>query len=946
MGETAFISGGSGFLGTYLTAELLEAGCDKAYILMRGESGEACAHRLQSLWWRWPELCSRIGRDIVPVAGDITEENLGLDAEAYESLAREVNLVVHAAAEIGVNETVERFGDVNVTGTLNMLMFAYAAQRAGGLSRFVHISTAYVAGTRGGLVTEDDLSEIESTQFNSLYEQTKHAAELLVRDAGATLPTSIVRPAQIVGDSVTGFAATFNTMYYPLKLYLKGSLPVIPASPSMRVNMVPVDYVARLAARAALGPQAVGKTFHAVMPTQLQPTVGELLAFVRTWAKENLGFDPGAAFFAPVPGASAAGRARNLASSASAKRKGPLQNMLALAPYFTEDRTYATTNTESLMGPEAPRWQDYLPALLEYATRKGFLNHTSRTVFEQALVRMTSRKASIDYYDASASGMRKTSGADVKADIVHVARTLRSRGVNAGDRVALVGVNSTRYFIADAAIGLVGATSVPLYYTSPVADVVDLVKRSHAVFAFVGTEKLARELPEALDAPLVSLLDESFEGVESWADFIGSGEGMVGGEGEASGNQETGGEGNVDWLPPSYGDIATIRYTSGTTGKPKGVMFDHAQLRWMGETMPSLLDWKTRNSKMRYLSFLPMSHVVEGILVAYAPYYMLTDIEMYFLNDFPLLVETLPKVRPTLFFSVPRFYEKLWDQFATSDAGKRYLAMDDGPAKRALARVARAVLLRKAGLDKCRQLIVGSAPVSMELLESFRDLGIEIHNAYGVTEAPLIALSRLGENELGSVGALLPDTRARISDEGEIFVAGPQVTAGYDGQGGCLDEDGFFATGDFGSWSAAGNLVIGGRKKELVVTSYGKNVSPEKVETLLKSIPGVSEALLVGEGRPYVSALMWLEDDSSAFDGEALDQLVRLKNTELSHPEQAKRWAVMDEQLSIANGDLTPNLKLRRSDVAKRLEASIDALYADNPVAEGMPGALHVGREG
>ncbi len=927
MSETAFISGGSGFLGTYIVEELLEAGCTPVYVLMRGETDEACAQRLKSLWWHKSELCSRIGHEVQPVAGDITREGLGLAPERYAKLAAETTLVIHAAAEIGVNETAARFGDVNVTGTMNMLLFADAVRRAGGLNRFVHISTAYVAGTREGFIAEDSLPELGENQFNSLYERTKHAGELLVHEAGAVLPVSIVRPAQIVGDSVTGFAAAFNTMYYPLKLYLKGKLPVVPTSSSLRVNMVPVDYVARLAVQAAFDQQAVGKTFHAVTPTDLQPTVGELIGFVRTWAQKNLAYDPGAAVFAPIPGASAAGRARNLSLSSSVKRKGSLQNMLALAPYFAEDRVFETANSDALMGSAVPNWRDYVPKLLAYATQKGFLNHTGRTVFEQALVRMTSRKALIDYFDVSASGMHKIAGADVKAAIEAAAQALLAHGVKPGDRVVLVGVNSTRYFVADAAIGLVGATSVPLYYTSPAADVIKLANRSGAVLAFIGTEKLARELPSALDIPLVSLADKQFEGLESWDAFL---------ERKADGSA---------WQPVSYDDIATIRYTSGTTGKPKGVMFNHAQLSWMGETMPSLLDWKTRNSKMRYLSFLPMSHVVEGILVAYAPYYMLTDIEMYFLNDFSLLAETLPKVRPTLFFSVPRFYEKLWDQFATSDIGKRYLAMPNGPAKRAFARVARAGLLRKAGLDKCRQLIVGSAPVSMELLESFRGLGIEIHNAYGVTEAPLIALSRLGENELGSVGALLPDTRVRLNEDGEILVAGPQVTAGYDGQGSCLDEEGFFATGDFGSRSARGNLVIGGRKKELLVTSYGKNVSPEKVETLLKSIPGVSEALLVGDGRPYVTALMWLEDDATEFSREELDRLVRLKNTQLSHPEQVKRWAVMNGKLSIAQGDLTPNLKLRRSDVAGRLQSTIEALYGEKPMKACVPGALHVGYE-
>ena len=491
--------------------------------------------------------------------------------------------------------------------------------------------------------------------------------------------------------------------------------------------------------------------------------------------------------------------------------------------------------------------------------------------------------------------------------------------------MALVGFNSTRYFVADAAVGLAGATSVPLYYTSPAAGIADLVAKSQATLVFVGMKKLLAELPGMLDVPVVSLLGPA-EGATTWEDFLAA----------ASPAAQ---------LPAVAPDaLATIRYTSGTTGEPKGVTFTQHQLRWMGAVMPSLLDWRTRNGKLRYLSFLPMSHVVEGILVAYAPYYILSDIEMYYLNDFGMLAETLPKVRPTLFFSVPRFYEKVWNEFEASSAGQRYLSMPEGPAKRAFARVAKYGLLRKAGLDQCRQLIVGSAPVSMELLENYRSLGIEIHNAYGVTEAPLIALSRLGENELGSVGRLLPETRAEIGPDREIKVAGPQVTSGYDGRESCLDEEGFFATGDFGSWSEAGNLVIGGRKKEFIVTSYGKNISPEKVETLLKGIPGVSEALLVGEGRPFVAALLWLEDEArAAFDGAALDAAVLARNAELSHPEQVKRWVVMDKSLSVSAGELTPNLKLRRSTVAQRNAQAIEQLYGTEFLQ--LPGVLHVGAQ-
>ena len=216
----------------------------------------------------------------------------------------------------------------------------------------------------------------------------------------------------------------------------------------------------------------------------------------------------------------------------------------------------------------------------------------------------------------------------------------------------------------------------------------------------------------------------------------------------------------------------------------------------------------------------------------------------------------------------------------------------------------------------------------MELLESFRSLGVEIHNAFGVTEAPLITLSRLGSNELGSVGALLPNTEARIGDDGQVYIRGPQVTRGYDGvPEPAVDADGWFCTGDLAHLSEAGNLVLNGRKKEILVTSYGKNIAPQKVEVLLKGIDGVSEAMVVADGKPFVTALIWLEDDAEGCDFAVLDSAVIGVNERLSHPEQVKRWIVAARPLSLADGELTPNLKVRRNVVAEARAPLVEALY-------------------
>ncbi len=344
-------------------------------------------------------------------------------------------------------------------------------------------------------------------------------------------------------------------------------------------------------------------------------------------------------------------------------------------------------------------------------------------------------------------------------------------GVGPGTRVAIVGSNSTRYLVVDVAIGLVGGVSVPLYPTTPPADLDDVLRRSRAEVLFVGASSVMERLDElSTQLPVVSFCrDEppADRDVIGWTTFLASGEGAAA----------------PDCAPIGPEDLATIRYTSGTTGPPKGVAFTHAQLRWMAETMASLVPWSVRMRPVRYLSFLPMNHVVEGILGTYSAYDLPASVEVTFLEDFRRVASTLPTVRPTVFFSVPRLYQKVWEGLGDSPIGRRYQQMREGPLRRALRPAVRRTVLRRAGLDRCAQLLAGSAPIDDQLLTSFRELGVEIHNAYGLTESPLVALNRLGRNRIGTVGEPLPQTQIRIAGDGEVLVRGPQVTAGYVGRG-------------------------------------------------------------------------------------------------------------------------------------------------------------------
>ena len=230
------------------------------------------------------------------------------------------------------------------------------------------------------------------------------------------------------------------------------------------------------------------------------------------------------------------------------------------------------------------------------------------------------------------------------------------------------------------------------------------------------------------------------------------------------------------------------------------------------------------------------------------------------------------------------------------------------------------------------QLAVGSAVASEDLLLNFRELGIEIHNAYGLTEAPLVTLEPRRRQPHRHGRQPLARTEVRIAEDGEVLVRGPQVTAGYfEADAPSPVQDGWLHTGDLGRLTADGYLVLEGRKKELFKTSYGKYVQPAKVEALLRDIPGIAETMLVGEGRPYCVALLWIIDPDDAPSQAAISQAMADLSRGLSHPEQVKRWAVLRNDLSIERGDLTANLKLKRQAVGVRLQGLIEALYDGAP---------------
>jgi len=917
-------------MGARIASRLVNETSHDIIALVRAAKREDAARRLSRSWYDWPELNHALssGRARV-VRGDVSLLRLGLDECEYERLVHTVTHIIHTAADLRLNASIDELRKVNVQGTAHVLDIARDIHSDHGLSRFSHVSTAYVAGGRTGKVPEDSLDD--SFGFYSKYELSKYEGEKLVQQAKRDLPVSVFRPGQVVGDSRTGEIKTFNTLYFPLKLYLTRKPVILPVNSMMKVNIVPVDYVVEAIVRLTFLPEAAGLNFHLVIPPEKLPSAGQLISFLRTWAKTRMNLKLPRPVYMPMPVPAA--RARYKAEEAIRREGGSvLYDLLAIIPYFRERRHFLRDNVDRLLGFCDYNWKESFAAMMEYAVSHGFMHRSERTVHEQVLFRLRSRSIPVSYYDVADNRIEKHDAATIRKDILSAAASLLNMGISRGDRIALLGPNSTKYLILDIAVGLIGAVTVPLYNTSPPSEIDEILSLSSAKLFFLGNIDVLRRFNELKnDTPVVSFCKtapESIPGrnIMSWSDFISRGAGL---EAPAS-------------SPVCFNDLATNRDTSGTTGQVKGVSFDHQSLRWMAETTCSMMNaWRALNGHVSYVSYLPMNHVVEGILANYSVYYVPSPMHIYFVEKIDHLPSVLRQVRPDIFFSVPRLYERIWESLMKTRLGKKYTVMGDGRLKRILATILGRAILRKSGLDRCQQLIVGSAPVSELLLSGFQRMGIDIYNGYGLTEAPLVTVNRLGRNRIETVGEPVPGTTIAIADDGEILVKGPQVACGYLNGDSCSQfENSLLHTGDLGYMTEGSSLVLNGRKKDVIVTSYGKNIYPGKIESMLKAVPGVAEALVTGEGRPFCAAVLWVSPDNDGKSGQLyMEREIRIINGHLSHPEQIKRWAIIPGDVTIDDGELTASLKLKRSEVTKRLNGLIDALYAGDTVvhfAEGI----------
>ncbi len=550
---------------------------------------------------------------------------------------------------------------------------------------------------------------------------------------------------------------------------------------------------------------------------------------------------------------------------------------------------------------------------------------------------------------------------ELRQSVREIAKGLVALGVERGHRVSILSNTRPEWTVVDLAILCAGATVAPIYHTNSPDECRYVLQHSDAHAVFVEDSDQLSKIEQvrgdcqALEH-VISIEDIGGRGYMSLRALKDAG---------ASISDEQLDERIASVLPT---DVATLVYTSGTTGPPKGCMLTHANLIATMSMYEHQLDLRGAVVFM----FLPLAHSLARVTQMVA-----IDIGAtiaYWERDPARLLENLAEVKPTHFPSVPRVFEKI---YTAAEAGLE----EQKRVKRAVAHWAFATgrearrreqsgrrqgrlfrrryeLAEKLVLSKVKALfggelklaLTGAAPIAQDVLEFFDSAGIPVLEGYGMTESCAAStLNTESERRFGSVGKPLPGTRVRVDDDGELLMWGPHVFAGYFKDPDATSStmvDGWLRTGDLGRVDDDGFVHVTGRKKEIIITSSGKNITPSNIENTLKENRWISEAMVVGDNRPYLVALITLDREEAPKLAEKLgvdadpasmagNELVRAQiqaavdetNSHFARIEQIKRFAILDDELSQARGELTPTLKVKRKVVHERYADVINSLY-------------------
>jgi long-subunit acyl-CoA synthetase (AMP-forming) len=499
---------------------------------------------------------------------------------------------------------------------------------------------------------------------------------------------------------------------------------------------------------------------------------------------------------------------------------------------------------------------------------------------------------------------------DYAARVRRFAEGLHALGLRRGDTLALLLRNRPEFHLLDVAALHLGAVPFSIYATSAPEQMRFILRDAGARIA-VTEQSLSDRL-------------EAAGGVEHLV-VVDDGDGLRELEERRSPDLDF----DASWRAVDGDDLLTLIYTSGTTGPPKGVELTHDNL--LGAWRGMHAAWRRPQEPGRLISYLPSAHIADRFSSHYLS--LLFGHAITCCRDPREVARLLPEVRPTVFAGVPRIWQKM------------KAAVEPGlPAVPAvLEPEARAAILARLGLDRCEVAVCAAAPVPVEVLGFFIDLGLPLCELYGLSETSAVATANpMDAPRLGTVGTPVPGAELRLAEDGEILLRGPMVMRGYrnrpDKTVEAIDADGWLHTGDVGVLDDDGYLRIVDRKKELIINAAGKNMSPANIEAAIKGASSlISQACVIGDARPYNVALLTLDPEASAATaaqgGEAavraeVAAAVDRANARLSRVEQIKRYELLEDDWLPGGPELTPTMKLKRRAIAAGYAARIERLYA------------------
>jgi long-chain acyl-CoA synthetase len=557
-----------------------------------------------------------------------------------------------------------------------------------------------------------------------------------------------------------------------------------------------------------------------------------------------------------------------------------------------------------------------------------------------------------------ALGWAPISSAEIYRGVVSVARMLESWGIRKGDRVAILSENRPEWTITDFAALALGAVTVPIYSTQTADQTAFVLNDSGTRVIAVSTKsQLEKVLTIQRHTPVERIM--VMDAVET-AHAVHMQELMLRGPADADAEFDS----RSQSITPD--DLATIIYTSGTTGTPKGVMLTHGNMATNIACSMEAFGFGEKDEVS--VSFLPLSHVTarhvdfallyRGVVLAYCP-------------DISQLAQVLTEVRPNIFIAVPRVYEKIRQQVILKTAGfpknaiyrwalsvgrahRNEILIGKQPTSPSWKIADRLVFSKvRVGMGgNAEEFISGGAPLGRELAEWYADIGIPIHEGYGLTEtSPVIAVNTPAAHKLGTVGKPLANVEVRIADDGEVLARGPSIFSGYwhrPDETRSVFVDGWFKTGDIGNLDNDGYLSITDRKKDLIKTSGGKFIAPQPIENSLKLNPLIGTAVVIGDRRKFPAVLIsphfpvledWAHANQIDFSSrqtlvanakvQALyEGIIEELNSNLARFEKLKRVLLLPEEFSAADGTLTHTFKVRRRGIEDRYRSLIDEMYA------------------